>query len=50
MSFLQQVSVRTRIYQGAERFVDELHGRWQARRQPAARVVSIGGPIWKPRV
>jgi hypothetical protein len=36
MSFLQQVSVRTRIYQGAERFVEELHHRWQARRKPAA--------------
>jgi hypothetical protein len=30
------VSVRTRIYQGAERFVEELHHRWQARRKPAA--------------
>ena len=36
MSFLQQVSVRTRIYMGAERFVEELHDRWQARRRPAA--------------
>jgi hypothetical protein len=36
MSFLQQVSVRTRIYVGAEKFVDELHARWQARRGPAA--------------
>ena len=36
MSFLQQVSVRTRIYMGAEKFVDELHARWQARRKPAA--------------
>jgi hypothetical protein len=36
MAFLQQVSVRTRIYIGAERFVDELHGRWQARRKPSA--------------
>ena len=35
MSFLQQVSVRTRIYLGAERFVEELHARWQARRKPA---------------
>jgi hypothetical protein len=34
MSFLQQVSVRTRIYRGAERFVEELHDRWQARRKP----------------
>ncbi len=36
MSFLQQVSVRTRIYRGAERFVEELHERWQARRKPPA--------------
>ena len=36
MAFLQQVSVRTRIYRGAERFVEELHDRWQARRKPAA--------------
>jgi len=36
MAFLQQVSVRTRIYMGAERFVEELHQRWQARRRPAA--------------
>ncbi len=36
MAFLQQVSVRTRIYMGAERFVEELHERWQARRKPAA--------------
>ncbi len=34
VAFLQQVSVRTRIYVGAERFVDELHARWQARRKP----------------
>jgi hypothetical protein len=34
VSFLQQVSVRTRIYAGAERFVDELHRRWHARRKP----------------
>jgi hypothetical protein len=38
ISFLQQVSVRTRIYVGAERFVEELHGRWQARHKPAAAV------------
>jgi hypothetical protein len=35
MAFLQQVSVRTRIYMGAERFVEDLHSRWQARRKPA---------------
>src|SRR5437762_9159889 len=28
MAFLQQVSVRTRIYSGAEKLVDELHRRW----------------------
>src|SRR5207253_7467300 len=32
MSFLQQVSVRTRIFSGAEKFVAELHERWTARR------------------
>jgi hypothetical protein len=36
VSFLQQVSVRTRIYVGAERFVHELHDRLAARRKPAA--------------
>ena len=36
MAFLQQVSVRTRIYMGADRFVEELHARWQARRKPSA--------------
>src|ERR1700676_563248 len=41
-SFLQQVSVRTRIYVGAERFVDELHERWQARRKPTARSARVG--------
>jgi hypothetical protein len=35
MAFLQQVSVRTRVYKGAERFVDELHRRWSARRASA---------------
>jgi hypothetical protein len=35
VGFLQQVSVHTRIYRGAERFVAELHRRWQARRKPA---------------
>jgi TIR domain/SIR2-like domain len=40
VTFLQQVSVRTRIYIGAERFVEELHGRWQARRKPATAAAS----------
>ena len=35
VAFLQQVSVRTRVYQGAERFVDELHDRLAARRKPS---------------
>jgi class 3 adenylate cyclase len=34
MSFLQQVSVRTRVYDGAAEFVDELHRRWMARGRP----------------
>jgi len=33
MDFLQQVSVRTRVYSGAEKFVDELYERWMARQQ-----------------
>ena len=40
MSFLQQVSLRTRVFVGAERFVEELFMRWQARRRPA----SAAGP------
>ena len=40
VAFLQQVSVRTRIYVGAERFVHELHERLLARRRPAA-----GAPV-----
>ncbi|HSC24170.1 MAG TPA: toll/interleukin-1 receptor domain-containing protein [Casimicrobiaceae bacterium] len=35
MHFLQQVSVRTRVYSGAEKFVDDLHRRWTARHKPA---------------
>ena len=31
MAFLQQVSVRSRVYSGAEKFVDELHRRWTTR-------------------
>jgi TIR domain/SIR2-like domain len=41
VAFLQQVSVRTRIYVGAERFVEELYRRWHARRKPA---VAVSGP------
>jgi hypothetical protein len=32
VTFLQRVSVRTRVYTGAEAFVDELHRRWHQRR------------------
>jgi len=35
VSFLQQVSVRTRMFSGAEEFVAELHRRWMARRRSA---------------
>jgi hypothetical protein len=48
VSFLQQVSVRTRIYQGAERFVDELYRRWQARRKPSSTVVPPGATRFLP--
>jgi TIR domain-containing protein/SIR2-like protein len=44
VSFLQQVSVRTRIYVGAERFVNELHERLAARRRPTAPVAQASGP------
>ena len=42
MSFLQQVSVRTRVVTGAEPFVDELHARWSARRGSAATQAAAG--------
>ena len=41
VAFLQQVSVRTRVYGGAEAFVAELHARWTARQRPAG--VHAGG-------
>jgi len=41
VAFLQQVSVRTRVYGGAEAFVAELHARWTARQRPSA--ASSGG-------
>src|ERR1700728_388812 len=44
VSFLQQVSVRTRIYLGAERFVDELHDRLAARRKPATPATRADAP------
>lgn len=36
VSFLQQVSMRTRLFGGAEEFVAELHRRWMQRRRDAA--------------
>src|SRR4030095_16696441 len=36
LSFLQQVSVRTRVFAGAAAFVDELHARWANRRGTVA--------------
>ena len=41
MSFLQHVSVRTRVYAGAAEFVDELHRRWSARRGQGAQVIPM---------
>jgi hypothetical protein len=41
VEFMQQVSVRTRVYSGAEKFVDELHRRWMTRHGPA-RVHELG--------
>jgi hypothetical protein len=44
MAFLQQVSVRTRIYSGAEKFVDELHRRWVTRSKPGEVIPFSVGP------
>ena len=43
MSFLQQVSLRTRVYTGAEEFVLELHRRWIARTGSASRGAGQAG-------
>jgi TIR domain/SIR2-like domain len=44
MSFLQQVSVRTRVYDGAAAFVDELHRRWTMRRSGAQVITMSPAP------
>lgn len=44
MMFLQQVSVRTRVYTGAERFVEELHRRWSARRKATSSETVAAAP------
>ena len=43
MAFLQQVSLRTRVYTGAEDFVAELHRRWMAR-HGKGNVIAIDAP------
>jgi hypothetical protein len=43
MNFLQQVSVRTRVYSGAGKFVAELHRRWMTRRG-AGEVIELNMP------
>jgi TIR domain/SIR2-like domain len=48
VGFLQQVSVRTRIYRGAERFVEELHSRWQARRGAATATITASPARFLP--
>ena len=45
VSFLQQVSVRTRMFAGAEEFVAELHRRWMARRAGAAPAGGSASPL-----
>ncbi|MGH8041188.1 MAG: toll/interleukin-1 receptor domain-containing protein [Rudaea sp.] len=42
VAFLQQVSVRTRVYGGAEAFVAQLHARWTKRQRPAATASASG--------
>ena len=44
VAFLQQVSVRTRVYGGAEAFVAELHSRWLSRRGGAGAAASVPAP------
>jgi hypothetical protein len=42
VAFLQRVSVRTRVYSGAEAFVTELYERWEKRRHSAAPAAGSG--------
>jgi hypothetical protein len=42
VAFLQQVSVRTRVYSGAEAFVADLHARWTKRQGGTASSGSAG--------
>jgi hypothetical protein len=42
VAFLQQVSVRTRVYGGAEAFVAELHRRWSQRQRPTTPTAGAG--------
>jgi len=44
VAFLQQVSVRTRVYGGAEAFVAELHARWMKRNGGAQAASSAVAP------
>jgi len=46
VAFLQQVSVRTRVYEGAEAFVAELHSRWMKRQGATA---TSSGPAVVPQ-
>ena len=48
VAFLQQVSVRTRVYGGAEAFVAELHARWSARQRPKLTVVGTAPQRFLP--
>ncbi|HSC98491.1 MAG TPA: toll/interleukin-1 receptor domain-containing protein [Casimicrobiaceae bacterium] len=47
MNFLQQVSVRTRVYSGAGKFVDELHRRWTSRQRPGD-VIELAPQRFRP--
>lgn len=45
VSFLQQVSVRTRLFSGAEEFVSELHRRWMERNRTAPTSSASAAPM-----